>query len=207
MALTKMKQAMKIILTSVFLFGLLFTVNQCKLMEPEPMTPPGRLKVLLEFKNDRYDLQPGDSLFAQARDFKLFKDSCFADVYQNPKQFLAYNDSIVSFNMLQAAMKDSVIQVAYGSVAPLNYDSLLFQIAPGNQLRLSSQTFPISTDYHHLGVSGQYSTIVKIKHPIAIHKNKTTVIKIVFALDKNIFRYLDHFIYSATVDTFFISNE
>ncbi len=198
---------MKFILTNVFLIGLLITVYQCQIMEPEPMIPPGRLKVLLEFKNNRYDLQPGDSLFAQARDFKLFKDSCFADVFQNPKQFLAYNDSVVSFNMLRAAMKDSVIQVAYGSIAPLHYDSLLFQIAPGNQLRLNSRTFPISTDYNNLGIANQYSTIVKIKHPISIRKKKTTVIKIVFALDKNIFRYLDHFIYSATVDTFFISNE
>ena len=193
-------------LSFLFLFILVF-ISNCGVNEPDKMTPPGRFKVNLLFKASKsYNIQPTDSLFIQASNFILFKDTYYANVFQNPNQFLQYNDSIVGFNMLEAAYLDSSIQVANGSVAALQYDSLLFQMSPGDQVRLNSKLYPISTDYKNLGAINNFSTIVKINHKINVYENRTTTINIVFFIDNNVFRYLDQFIYDAKVDTFYFSN-
>ena len=179
----------------------------CDIAQPEKMTQPGRLKVNLIYESNLPGLSESDSLFVQARDFKLFKDSVFTDVFQNPNQFLAFEDSIVSFNIFETALKDSTVQVAYGSVAPMIYDSLLFLLAPGDFLRMDDNFYPITTDYGSLGAEKNFTNIVKITDKIEIKENKTTELTIKFIIEDNVFRYLDQFIFIANVDTFFISNE
>jgi len=199
-----MTNSIKILfLSSLIVLSLLF-LESCGINDVERLSNPGRLKILLDFKTDDYQLLPGDSLYLQARDFKIYKDTNFADVFQNPKQFLAYEDSIVSFNMLEASRKDTLIQVAYGSVPPLEFDSLKFLTAPGETMTLGGNAFPVSTNYSSLGGNADFSTVVKIKDKIKIEENKTTTLIIRFIAEENVFRYLDQFIYSAVVDTFFI---
>ncbi len=182
-------------------------IESCDVAQPEEMKQPGRLKINLIYQSEQTGIQETDSLFVQARDFKLFQDSCFADVFQNPNQFLAFEDSIVSFNMFETALKDSSVQVAYGSIAPVTYDSLLFLLAPGKWLKRDEDFFPITTDYRSLGAEDEFTNIVKITEKIKIEENKTTTLTIKFIIEDNVFRYLDQFIFIANVDTFFISNE
>jgi|GEM_PF-3581019 len=178
-------------------------LTACGVNNTEELIRPGRLKILLEFTSSAYKIEKGDSLFLQARDFKVYRDSNFADVFQNPKQFLAYEDSIVSFNMLEAARKDSMVQVAYGSVPPLEYDSLKFLLVPGDVMRLEGNEYPITTDYTSLGDNVRFSTVVKISSKIRIQENKNTTLVIRFATERNVFRYLDRFVFAAVVDTFY----
>jgi hypothetical protein len=186
---------------------IVFSNQGCDVMQPEEMIQPGRLKINLIYTSRSSDIQATDSLFVQARDFKIFKDSTYANVYQNPNQFLPFEDSIVSFNVFEGVFKDSTIQVAYGSIASLTYDSLLFQLAPGQWLRRDNNFYPITTNYSTLGSDVNFTNIVKISDKIKIRENKTTTLTIKFVLEDNVFRYLDQFVFIADVDTFFISNE
>ncbi len=199
-ALNISKTILLIIVAALLLAG-------CSLTDPDPITSPARLKINLLFKaSAEYNIQPDDSLFAQASDFKIFTGEKFADVFQNPDQFLAYSDSIVGFNMLSAAYFNKTVQVAFGSVPPGNYDSLLFQMVPDDLLKLNSKFYPISADYDSLG-SNNFTRIVKIKHNFSLKEDHTTILNVYFNIKDNIFRVEDQFIYSAKVDTFQILNE
>jgi hypothetical protein len=105
--------------------------------------------------------------------------------------------------MLEAARKDSMVQVAYGSVPPLEYDSLKFLLVPGDVMRLEGNEYPITTDYTSLGDNVRFSTVVKISSKIRIQENKNTTLVIRFATERNVFRYLDRFVFAAVVDTFY----
>jgi hypothetical protein len=199
-----MTKSVKILFLSMLILLPLFFLDGCGINDVERLRYPGRLKILLDFQTNDYQLTAGDSLYLQARDFKLYSDTNFADVFQNPEQFLPYEDSIVSFNMLEATRKDTLIQVAYGSVPPLEFDSLKFLTVPGETMILGGNTYPVSTNYSSLGGAADFSTVVKIESKIKIEENKTTTLIIHFITEENVFRYLDQFIYAAVVDTFFI---
>ncbi len=195
---------LKIAIFSVLL--LLIFVNGCGLNEPEEIIKPARLRIFFKFSTDSYQLTDSDSLYLQAQDFKIYKDTNFADVFQNPNQFIPFRDSIVNFNMLKATLADTMIQVAYGSIPPLNYDSLKFLLAPGNQMRLGNNIYPISTDYSQLEGDVQFSTVVKITSKIKTIEDRTVNLIINFKAEDVVFRYLDRFIFNAKVDSFYFSN-
>lgn len=187
---------------------LLFILSSCAVSEPEDVIAPGKLKVELVYSSSfNSQFSNSDFLFAQARDFKIFQDENYADVYQHPNQFLEFADSIVNFNIIRASIRDTAVQVAYGSIPPIEYDSLFFQIAPFEFARLEGQTYPVSTNYFELPIENNFSKVVKIISKIKVEENKTTTLKVHFKLEDNLFRILDDFVFSAKVDTFYIINE
>lgn len=190
----------------IITFGI--AISSCDSVSPEDVINSGRVKVNLKFKSTgEINISENDLLITQARDFKVFKGENYADVFQNPNQFLEYTDSIVTFNLLKAAKKDSVIQVAFGSVPPMEYDSLLFQIAPSNFIILENEHYPLTTNYNELKIENNFTKVIKIKNKIAVNENKTTTINIELKVEDLVFRILDDFVFSAKIDTFYVSNE
>lgn len=199
----------------IFTLPLLFTLitfigfNGCDVSEPDELIQPGRVKIELKYHPaPDYDLDSTDFLFLQASNIKIYKDQFFADVFQHPDQFLEYTDSLRFYNMFWASAFDELTEVAYGSVPPQTYDSLVFQIAPLiNQMGLNYRLYPVVTSYESLPIENNFSKVVKIKSPIKVEQNKTTKILVEFRVEENLFRVLDNFVFSAEVDTFYISNE
>ncbi|MEN8192323.1 MAG: hypothetical protein ABFS12_05870 [Bacteroidota bacterium] len=190
-----------LVVSLLFLFG-------CDMTSPSDVIEPGRLKVELVYKaHEGYTYTTFDYLIAQARDFKIYNGKNFADVFQHPDQFFEYSDSIVFYNLLYASSIDTAIQVAYGSVPPLEYDSLYFQVAPSEFVIINWKIYPISTNYNSLPIENDFSKVVKIREKIKIEENKTTTLRIEFKLEENLFRMLDDFVFNAKVDTFYIVNE
>jgi hypothetical protein len=190
------------------ILNLLILSNGCEISSPEDVIESGRVKVNLIFvSTGDIEISENDVLFTQARDFKVFNGQNFADVFQNPNQFLEYSDSIVTFNLLRAAKKDSVVQVAFGSVPPLTYDSLLFQIAPSNFIVLENNYYPLTTNYNDLIINNNFSKVIRIKDKIKVEENKTTTINVHLKVEDIVFRILDDFVFSAVADTFYILNE
>lgn len=192
----------------LLLISFLLLTNGCEISSPEDVTSSGRVKVNLIFESTGdIKISENDVLLSQARDFKVFNGENYADVFQHPNQFLEYTDSIVTFNLLEATLKDSVVQVAFGSVPPFTYDSLLFQIAPSDFLILESNYYPLTTSYSNLIVENDFSKVVRIKDRIRVEENKTTTINIHLKVEDLVFRILDDFVFSAVVDTFYVLNE
>lgn len=192
----------------LILFGILILLISCEITSPEDIVQSGRIKVNLIFiSSSEINISENDFLITQARDFKVFKDKNFADVFQHPNQFLEYSDSIVTFNLLKAALNKLVIQVAYGSVPPLNYDSLLFQITPSNIIKLENIFYPLTTNYNNLVIKNNFTKVVKIKNIIKVEENKTTTINVYFKVEEILFRVLDDFVFSVVVDSYNILNE
>ncbi|PIQ11636.1 MAG: hypothetical protein COW71_00185 [Ignavibacteriales bacterium CG18_big_fil_WC_8_21_14_2_50_31_20] len=203
---------MKHSLNSVYfisvILALITLLSACDVASPENVTASGRVKINLRFESSsKINIESKDYLYAQARDFKVFHGENYADVFQNPNQFLEYTDSIVTFNLLGAALKDSVLQVAYGSVPPITYDSLLFQIAPSEFIRLEGNRYPLTTNYNNLIIDNNFTKVIRIKDKIRVEENKTTTINIHLKVEDIVFRVLDDFVFSATVDTFYILND
>ncbi len=198
----------QILIFSFMLITFGIAISSCDSVAPEDVINSGRVKVNLKFKSiGEINISENDLLITQARDFKVFKGENYADVFQNPNQFLEYTDSIVTFNLLKAAKKDSVIQVAFGSVPPMEYDSLLFQIAPSNFIILENEHYPLTTNYNELKIENNFTKVIKIKNKIAVNENKTTTINIELKVEDLVFRILDDFVFSAKIDTFYVSNE
>ena len=203
-----MKKAKQNLKFTFIILSIAVIVSSCNMVSPEDVKSSGRIKVNLIFKSTgEINIADKDILITQARDFKVFKGENYADVFQNPNQFLEYTDSIVTFNLLKAAKNESVIQVAYGSVPPLSYDSLLFQIAPSNFLILENENYPLTTNYNELSIENNFTKVVRIKNSLIVNENKTTTINIEFKVEDLVFRILDDFVFSAKVDTFYVSNE
>lgn len=203
-----MKKAKQNLKLTFIILSIAVIVSSCNMVSPEDVKSSGRIKVNLIFKSTgEINIADKDILITQARDFKVFKGENYADVFQNPNQFLEYTDSIVTFNLLKAAKNESVIQVAYGSVPPLSYDSLLFQIAPSNFLILENENYPLTTNYNELSIENNFTKVVRIKNSLIVNENKTTTINIEFKVEDLVFRILDDFVFSAKVDTFYVSNE
>ena len=203
-----MKKAKQNLKLTFIILSIAVIVSSCNMVSPEDVKSSGRIKVNLIFKSTgEINIADKDILITQARDFKVFKGENYADVFQNPNQFLEYTDSIVTFNLLKAAKNGSVIQVAYGSVPPLSYDSLLFQIAPSNFLILENENYPLTTNYNELSIENNFTKVVRIKNSLIVNENKTTTINIEFKVEDLVFRILDDFVFSAKVDTFYVSNE
>ena len=203
-----MKKAKQNLKLTFIILSIAVIVSSCNMVSPEDVKSSGRIKVNLIFKSTgEINIADKDILITQARDFKVFKGENYADVFQNPNQFLEYTDSIVTFNLLRAAKNESVIQVAYGSVPPLSYDSLLFQIAPSNFLILENENYPLTTNYNELSIENNFTKVVRIKNSLIVNENKTTTINIEFKVEDLVFRILDDFVFSAKVDTFYVSNE
>lgn len=188
---------------------MVLVVIGCDIVKPEEVIHPGKLNIKLVYSyGNNYGGWEYDALYVQARDFKIFNEDNFADVFQDPDQFLEIPDSIVLFNMLETAGTGNVIEVANGSLPPLEYDSLYFQITPVMDFVLLDRRFyPITTNYNSLSIENNYSKVVKIRDKIKIEENKTTTLVLEFKVEENLFRILDDFVFSATVDTFYISNE
>lgn len=203
-----MKKAKQNLKLTFIILAIAVFVSSCNMVSPEDVKSSGRIKVNLIFNSTgEINIADKDILITQARDFKVFKGENYADVFQNPNQFLEYTDSIVTFNLLKAAKNGSIIQVAYGSVPPLSYDSLLFQIAPSNFLILENENYPLTTNYNELSIENNFTKVVRIKNSLIVNENKTTTINIEFKVEDLVFRILDDFVFSAKVDTFYVSNE
>lgn len=186
-----------------------FIFYSCEIVEPEEVKKPGYLKIQLKYNlGGAYNITEYDGILLQARDFKIFNDDNFADVFQHPKQILESSDSIKVFNMFLDAKNDSIIEVAHGAIAPLEYDSLYFQITPFlNFMAIDRRLYPITTSYENLPIENNFSKVVKIRDRIKISENKTTTLRLEFNVEENVFRVLDDFVFSAVVDTYYISND
>lgn len=182
--------------TAAAVFALCWAAVGCDFTEVADLTEPGRVQIFLRYEMPPdYPVQPGDSLFVVTRDFRLYRDTTFADVYQHPDQYMFRNDSLVSVNLLDKSNENGLIQIAHGSVAPLEYDRLVFEMSPQNWVKISGKRYPL----RRAGEGA--STVFELNEHLPVRDNQTTKIYLTLAVHRVLYRLADEFVFLARADS------
>lgn len=168
----------------------------CDFTEVADLTRPGRVQVFLQYEMpEDYPVQSGDSLFVVTRDFRLSRDTTYAEVYQHPDQYMFRNDSLVSFNLLDRGNENELIQIAHSSVAPLQYDRLSFEMSPLDWVKVTGRRYPL----RRAGEGA--STFFELEEPITIREDETTQIYLTLSVPEVLYRLADEFVFLARAET------
>lgn len=173
-----------------------FAFAGCGLTDVADLTEPGRVQVFIRYEMPAdYPVKPGDSLHVVTREFRLLQDTIFAEVYQHPDQYMFSNDSLVTVNMLDRSNEDTPIQIAHSSVAPLEYDHLVFEMSPDETVKIDGRRYPL----RRTGEGG--GTVVEVERPIVIEERRTTRVFLTFAVHRLLYRLGDEFVFQAHADS------
>jgi len=161
------------------------------------LTEPGLVQVILRYEMPSdYPAQPGDSLVVVTRDFRLYSDTTYAEIFQHPDQFMFSLDSLVSVNLLDISGAGAPVQIAYSPVAPLEYDRLIFEMSPPEWVKINDKTYPLRRTGMGAG------TVVEVVEPITVLEGQTTVVHLTIAVHKALYRLGDEFIFLAHADSY-----
>lgn len=203
---------MKIKLLSVF-FILCITLffTSCGISEADEIKEPGKIKIVINFDYDSNF--EGGILLTKARDFTVFNNEKFAPVYQTPEQFLAYEDSIKTFNIFGEIKGiypgGKNLRVAYGYLPEGVFNQVKFQITPNGDLTLNGLKYPIVKNNAELShkIEEKISSLVELNEKIEIKSGRTTVVTINFYAKDCIYRVLDQFVFNPKIKNYKIELE
>jgi len=166
----------------------------CSITENNEITEPGIFRVWITVENPQnYPIVDDDNLWVSIRDFRVFKGENYADVFQDPEQFLPSEKSIVSLNLFSKDLPGTYVQVAHGSIAPLNFDKFLFLISPLTELVLNGKEYPLRSKGENT------NTLVELERSIVINENRVTDVFIKIDIEKTAFRLLDEFVFDVNL--------
>lgn len=167
----------------------------CDFTKVDDLTEPGRVQVFIRYEMPAdYPVQPGDSLYVVTRDFRLLRDTTYAEVYQHPDQYMFRNDSLVRVNLLDRSREGELIEIAHSSVAPLEYDRFAFEMSPLDWVTVSGKRYSLRR-------SGDgASTVFELDAPITIRENETTQIQLTLSVPNMLYRLGDEFVFLARAD-------